>query len=121
MATPILTVQNKNQSIIQTTPQKLIWDIKDADGAPKDISSGFTAQMQHFFSSSQDAKGGQVVDGTWTYGADGKLTLTLTMAQSEDVHTGNWPYIVNLSNDSFTTVAQGARGTLVVTGGIVFL
>lgn len=116
MTTPILTPQQKNQQILQGSPQALTWLISDAAGAPKNISSGYVADAEQQFSSQVDAAGSAALPGTFTYGSDGVLTLTLSQSQANTVHTGTWPYFVTLSNDSGTTVSVGARGTLIVVG-----
>jgi len=65
-----------------------------------------------------DIAAGQAITGTFTYGADGTLTLTQTNAQASALHTGQWPYFVLASNDSFTTQALAAKGTLLVASGV---
>ena len=118
MTTPILTTQSVNQSVQQGTPGKLVWTVKDSAGAPIDISTGWSAFATMEFGTARDIAAGQAITGTFTYGADGTLTLTQTNAQASALHTGQWPYFVLASNDSFTTQALAAKGTLLVASGV---
>lgn len=116
MATPGTQVQQKQQIINQWTPNQLTWLVKDFAGDALDISSGYTANCRVTPTLGQDYIAPVSVAGTFTYGADGTLTLTQNLANSVDMAAGTYDYTVRVSNDAFTSWSLAARGKLNIIG-----
>jgi len=112
MATEILTLNTTSlPALRQNTPQVLDFGIvRDAAGDPLDISSGFTAILRIYLASGINASTPVSKSGTFSYGADGALKLTLTSAQSNEVPTGNWTAEVIVSDDAFATYSKHQVG-----------
>lgn len=115
MATPILTISaNPLPTIHYNTAQVLDFGVvKDASGSFIDISSGWTGLFAVLF---DDRVGGISVakTGTWTYGSDGKLSLTLTQSESSQFAPGNYLCRVAMSNDGGTTNSTHQGGNFQV-------
>lgn len=121
MATPNLQVLTKNFTANQLGTNILTWDIKDATGAVQDLT-GFAAQCNTRPSSGANPTFGPAElgsHGTWAYGADGVLKLTLPIWNTKYLAAIQNAYSVMLSNDSFTTSQLAAQGNITVNNGIV--
>jgi len=116
MATPALTFSTTPLPQIHfNTAQSLSFGIvRDAAGDPIDISTGWTAKLTFLY---QTPAGNGSLDktGTFSYGADGSLSLALTQTQAQQILPGFLNAIVTLSDDSYTTQSTHAGGNVQVT------
>ena len=109
MATAGVLMQTKAQVVEQGSPNRLEWLVKDLDGAPLDISAGFTAA---FIVAPLRGQGiaGSAHAGTFAYGADGVLSLTMTQAQTSNDTVGRYEYDLRISDDAMVSYARAAKG-----------
>jgi len=113
MATPAVKLNTLNPTFTSNTAQVLdLGIVSQPDGTPIDISSGYTALLNYRYSTLQSLTDDLSLTGTFSYGADGALKLTLTQAQSNTLFPGSWPLSVLVSNDSFSTSSVHGKGNL---------
>jgi len=113
MTTPILTRNpSSSMTVLSDTPQVIdLGIVKDQDGAAIDISSGWVAGFAIQRSPSNSARSTQTGDGTFTYGGDGQLNLSLTRADAAKYWGGSWPCLIQLTNDSWASSSVYFQGT----------
>lgn len=115
MATPTFLVQTVNATVIQNTAQVLnLGIVKDVAGTPIDIDTGYTALTKATFSAAKDKYAPVTLAGTYTYGTDGSLLLTLTKTEANALPVGRWNFTTILSDDAFTTSNLHGNGAVTV-------
>lgn len=114
MATQILTRNTSAlPTIVYNTPQVLDFGIvKDSAGVALDISTGFDARLIAVKANAVTGQDSSPKSGTWSYGADGALKLTLTQAQACEWVPGTFVCQVDISDDSFATIARHQGGSM---------
>lgn len=121
MPTPAFTPVSKNFTLNYVATNILTWNIIDTAGAPVDLT-GYSAQLNARATSNSNqyyAANEIGSHGTWTYGADGVLKLTLPLWQTQYFSSLQNAYSLLLSNDSGTTFQLAGTGTINVNNNVI--
>jgi len=104
MATPILTSTQGSITIPQASANKVSFPaVLDEDGAPLDVSAGFTAVLKYLNPTLDTNNEVPSFTGTFAYGADGVITLTQTIAQAALIPAGFFQAQLWISDDAMVT------------------
>lgn len=119
MATPIMQNVNSFLQLQSISAQRLVWIAQTTatPPVPIDIHTGYTAEVLLVPPQVIGGFAAQLGSlGTFTYGADGTLTLDLPFnVINGTVPTSNGTFMVQLSNDTFTTFSVIANGQYQIT------
>lgn len=109
MATPALSYVNQPITLVNNNATVIDFGIvTDEDGDPVDISSGFAAAGSIEPASSPNPSAARPTVqglGTFSYGADGSLKLTIAYQATASITCLQSNYKLYITNDSFSTYA----------------
>lgn len=120
MATPAMTLSQKNLAVLLSSAQILTLQVTSAAGAPVNISSGYTASLYVLPANAPVASTPAVniitdLTLTPTFGATGLLTIPIPAgALAAGFNTLSNSYIAQVSNDGGTTWSSFSTGMFTI-------